>query len=221
VVPEADKCLPLRREVNLSKLDKYGNKSEYRTALLRRVQEIAWMTKETLRESKLRYKMTHDAHVWELNRGIRVGDWVFINKIVVEKGKSPKLQIPVDGPYEVRTVQSHTYTFRTANGIVTIYPDRVTKAPDPRDLHSPLPLFSRATTDNEDAAAGDLQEFVVERIISHGETTEGEHIVRVRRHGYAADADTWELAADIPMHFMVRYAKRKKIALSEVVPAEL
>jgi Chromo (CHRromatin Organisation MOdifier) domain len=66
-----------------------------------------------------------------------------------------------------------------------------------------------------------LQEFVVERIISHGETKEGEYIVRVRWHGYAADADTWEPAADIPMRFMVRYAKRKKIALSEVVPAEL
>jgi Chromo (CHRromatin Organisation MOdifier) domain len=66
-----------------------------------------------------------------------------------------------------------------------------------------------------------LQEFVVERIISHGETKEGEYIVRVRWHGYAADADTWEPAADIPMRFMVRYAERKKIALSEVVPAEL
>jgi Integrase core domain/Chromo (CHRromatin Organisation MOdifier) domain/Integrase zinc binding domain len=221
VFPEADKRPPLRREVNLSKLDECGNKSEYLTALLRRVQDIAWMPKESLRESQLRYKMAHDAHVREKNRDIRVGDWVFINKMVVEKGKSPKLQIPVDGPYEVRTVQSHTYTVRTAKGIVTINYDRVTKAPAPHDLHSPLPLFSRATTDKEDAAAFDLQEFVVERIISHGETKEGVHIVRVRWQGYAADADTWEPAADIPMHFMVRYAKRKKIALSEVVPAEL
>jgi hypothetical protein len=141
--------------------------------------------------------------------------------MLVEKGKSPKLQIPVDGPYEVRKVQSHTYTVRTANSIVTINSGRVTKAPAPRDLHTPLPLFSRAKPDNDDAAADYLQEFVVERIISQGETKEGEYIVRLRWHGYAADADTWEPAADIPMHFMVRYAKRKKIALSEVVPAEL
>jgi hypothetical protein len=69
--------------------------------------------------------------------------------MLVEKGKSPKLQIPVDGPYEVRKVQSHTYTVRTANGIVTINSGRVTKAPAPRDLHTPLPLFSRAKPDNE------------------------------------------------------------------------
>jgi Chromo (CHRromatin Organisation MOdifier) domain len=160
------------------------------------------MTKETLRESQLRYKMAHDAHVREHNRDIRVSDWLFINKMVVEKGKPPKLQIPVYGPYEVRAVQSHTYTVRTAKGIVTINSDRVTKAPDPRHLHSPLPLFSRAKTDNEDAAADDLQKFVVERIIAHGETKEGELIVRVRWHGYAAEDDTWEPAADIPMHFM-------------------
>jgi hypothetical protein len=71
VVPEADKRLPLRREVGLSKLGDCGNKSEYRTALLRRVQEIAWMTTETLRESQLRYKKAHDAHIREQNGDIR------------------------------------------------------------------------------------------------------------------------------------------------------
>jgi hypothetical protein len=107
------------------------------------------MTRETLRESQLRYKKAHDAHIREQNRDIRVGDWVCINKMLVEKGKSPALQIPVDGPYEVRKVQKHTYTVSTANGIVTINSDRVTKASAPRDLHTPLPLFSRAKPDNE------------------------------------------------------------------------
>jgi hypothetical protein len=79
VVPEADKRQPLRREVGLSKLGDCGNTSEYHKALLLRVQEIAWMTKETLRESQLSHKKAHDAHIPEQNRDIRVGDWVFIN----------------------------------------------------------------------------------------------------------------------------------------------
>jgi hypothetical protein len=32
---------------------------------------------------------------------IKDGDWVFVNKMVLERGLSIKLAIPVDGPFQV------------------------------------------------------------------------------------------------------------------------
>lgn len=180
---------------------------------------ISRLTKETLRESQLRYKEAHDARVREQNRDIKIGDWVYVNKVVVQKGKSPKLMPPVDGPYEVRHVFSHAYKIATANGLVVIGSDRVTKAPIPCDLEAPLPLFSRARGDKEvKLAQEEYQEFVVDRIVSHGRSSSDEHFVRVRWHGFKPSAETWEPTGGIPIQFLKRYAKKKNISLVKVMP---
>jgi hypothetical protein len=61
----------------------------------------------------------------------------------------------------------------------------------------------------------------VGRIISHGDLGDGTRVVRVRCHVYDDSADTWEPVSEIPMSFVPRYARRRKLALSEVLPMEL
>jgi hypothetical protein len=75
-------------------------------------------------------------------------------------------------------VHSHTYLIRTANGIVSVPSDRVTRALYPTDSRTPLPLFSRVRESQRDAEDDDVQEFVVERIISHGLLDDGQRVVR-------------------------------------------
>jgi hypothetical protein len=66
-------------------------KSAYRTALRRRVHEVSQLAKENLLEAQLTYKRAHDAFVKERNMAIKDGDWVIVNKMVLERGLSPKL----------------------------------------------------------------------------------------------------------------------------------
>lgn len=83
----------------------------------------------TLRESQFRYKAAHDARVKEKSRSVQVDDFVYVNWMFLEGGKSPKLTIAADELYEVGKVHSHTFVLGTATGLVTISSDRVTKAP--------------------------------------------------------------------------------------------
>jgi hypothetical protein len=99
--------------------------------------------------------LAHNAHFRERNADIQEGDWLFVNRVVLEKGVSSKLSIPVEGPFEVVKVHSHTYLIRTSNGIVSVPSDRVTRAPYPTDLRTPLPWFSRARESQRDAGDDD------------------------------------------------------------------
>jgi hypothetical protein len=179
VAPEAARLLPLNRKLEHVDFAIPHAKAHYRTALLRRVHAISRLAND-LEESQLRYKLAHDAHVRERNADIQEGDWLFVNREVMEKGVSPKLSIPVEGPLEVVKVHSHTHMIHTANGIVSVPSDRATRAPYPTDLRTPLPSFSRARESQRDAEDDEIQEFVVECIISYGMLDDGQPIVRVR-----------------------------------------
>lgn len=87
-----------------------------------------------------------------------MGDFVYVNWMFLEGGKSPKLTIPADELYEVRKVHSHTFVLGTATGLVTISSDRVTKAPFPQNLRGPLPFFTRAKLHEEADNIDDVQE---------------------------------------------------------------
>jgi hypothetical protein len=128
---------------------------------MRLVHAISWLAKENLEMSHLRYKLAHDAHVRETNADIQEGDWLFVNRVVLEMGVSPKLSISVEGPFEVVKVHSHTYLIRTANGIESVPSDRVFRVPYPTDLCTPLPLFSRARESQRGAEDDDVEEFLV------------------------------------------------------------
>jgi Chromo (CHRromatin Organisation MOdifier) domain len=115
--------------------------------------------------------------------------------------------------------QNLPFNLRTSGGNVIVSSDRVTKAPAPTNLSTPLPPYTRP--DQGDETGGDVEEFVVERIISHGDLDDGTRVVRVRWHGYDDSADTWEPVSEIPMSFERRYARCRRLALSAVLPTEM
>jgi hypothetical protein len=57
------------------------------------------------------------------------------------------------------------------------------------------------------------EEFAIERIVDAQYGEDGENLCRVRWVGYTPEEDTWELASNLPPHFLRRYenAKRRKL----------
>jgi hypothetical protein len=219
VVPEAANMRTLKHELFETMTGMPTTKSHYRETLMKRVHEAAQLARGNMKERQLRYKVAHYAHVRERNMQIRDGDFSYVKRMVVEQGKSPKLAIPVESLVEVLKTFSHIFKLRTSNGNVIVSSDRVTKAPAPTDLSTPLTPYTRPNQCNE--TGGDLEEFIVQRIISHEDLNDGTRVARVRWHGYDDSADIWETVSEIPMSFMRRYARRRKLALSEVLPTEL
>jgi hypothetical protein len=144
-------------------------------------------------------------------------DWVFVTKMVLERGLSPKLAIPVDWPFQVKKVFSHTYQIITVSGIATVSSDRVTTMPYPVDFSDPLPLSTRAVGAWEENEVDDVTEWVIERVMSHGKLDDGTQVVKIRWLGYTEAEDTWEPAFQIPISFIQRYAKRRHLQLAEIM----
>jgi hypothetical protein len=42
-------------------------------------------------------------------------------------------------------------------------------------------------------------------------------MVKIRWHGQDKSEDTWQEATDLPLHFIERYAKKKKLQVSDVL----
>jgi Chromo (CHRromatin Organisation MOdifier) domain len=57
------------------------------------------------------------------------------------------------------------------------------------------------------------EEFAIERIVDAQYGEDGENLCRVRWVGYTPEEDTWELASNLPPHFLRRYenSKRRKL----------
>jgi Chromo (CHRromatin Organisation MOdifier) domain len=135
---------------------------------------------------------------------------------------SPKLTLPLAGPYEVSEVDGRngTYIIKTAEGLCRVPSDRVKPAPSPRDLTSRIPSGPKPERPQED----DATEYVIERVISHGRSESGEFVVRVRWAGYGSTDDTWEKAADMPNEVLLKYERRKKLyrgTVSKVATTEV
>lgn len=219
-VPKATNSLPLRREMTKSQVGYSTDRSQYRTALLQRVHEVSKLAKENLEEPQFWYKSAHDAHIKE-NCSIEVRDCVCVNTMYPEGGVFPKVAIPAHGPYEVRQVHNHNFKLATATGFVNVSFDRVMKETFPQDLSDPLTLFTRAKTGNERNQADDVQKFVVEYVVAHGEDENGKKIVRIRWHACEDSADTWEPVGEILNNFIQGYCSKKKTPLSKVLPEKV
>jgi hypothetical protein len=178
------------------------------------VHEVSRLAKQNLHEAQLRYKK---AHYKERNMEIKDGDWVFVTKMVLERGLSPKLVIPVDGPFQVKKAFSDTYHIITVRGIATVSSDRVTTVPYPVDFSEPLRVSTRAVGACEENEVDDVTEWVIERVMSHGKLDDGTKVVKNRWLGYTEAEDTWEPAFKIPISFIQRYAKRRRLQLAEIL----
>jgi hypothetical protein len=131
---------------------------------------------------------------------------------------SPKLTLPLAGPFRVSSVDSHngTYTVVTRDGLVRVAGDRVRPAPVPRDLPGEVRLVPPPA--NPTSSAPDTVEYVIDRIVSHVRAEDGEPIARVRWAGYDSGDDTRELTKHITEEVLKKYAGRKRVSLYSLLP---
>jgi Chromo (CHRromatin Organisation MOdifier) domain len=185
------------------------DKGEWRRDFLRRSAEIGAQAKETLDRQQERYRKAYDAHVRLRNSNVEKGDFVFVRVYA----DSPKLTLPLAGPFQVCQVDKRhgTFVVRTREGIVRVANDRVRPAPIPRDLPEGIILAPRV----EPSSPGEGAEYVIDRLVGHGKSPDDEIVLRVRWAGYSDEDDTWEKAEDLPSELVRAYAKRKKLPLSD------
>jgi hypothetical protein len=194
-------------------LVKPGEKSVFRHKLLARVQRLAATAKESNLLRIERYKKVYDAKVRK--RGaVSPGDSVLVKTFMLEAGRSPKLTLPVAGPYPVVELDGVTVVIKTREGPQRVHLDRVIRCP--MDLPPGVELAEQEP-DRRSAQIGrnpddsDMQ-YVVDRIVDHAPNDANDgYLVRVRWAGYNTSDDTWEPAAALPSAFLKRYEKRKKI----------
>jgi transposase InsO family protein len=196
-------------------LDPTMTKASYRQKFLVECERLSSSVRERLKKAQERYKKAYDAHIRVRNADIRPGDMVYVRTFVTEPGRSPKLAFPASGPYLVLSRSDKTFTVRTGSGTQKVSSDRVTKAPGAQDLPPEYQLDLDLAEAREDV--GDLDESVIDRVVAHGVNDNGEYMVKIRWHGQDKSEDTWQESTDVPRHFIEKYARRKKLQVSDVL----
>jgi transposase InsO family protein len=186
------------------------DKGEWRREFLQRSAAIGAQAKETLERQQERYRKAYDAHVKLRNAKVKADDFVFVRVYA----DSPKLTLPLAGPFRVHKVDDRNGTFivETREGLVRVANDRVRPAPIPRDLPEGVILTPQAVPTVPDEGT----KYVIDRIVSHGRSENDEVIMRVRWSGYSDADDTWERVDDLPREIVEAYARRKKLPSSTV-----
>jgi hypothetical protein len=135
---------------------------------------------------------------------VKEGDFVFLRVYT----DSPKLTLLLSGPFQVRRVDKRNGTFvvRTREGLVRVENDRVRPAPVPRDLQEGIILAPPVVPTTPEEGT----EYVIERLLSHGRSTNDEVVIGVRWAGYSEADDTWEKAENLPFNLVKAYAKRER-----------
>jgi hypothetical protein len=126
------------------------DKGPWRRKFLENLAVISKKAKEKLASAQKRYKSKYDAHVRERNAKLITGYWVLV-KVFAD---SPKLTLPLAGPYELSEVDARngTYIIKTAEGLCPVPSYRVKPAPFPRDLTSRIPPGAKPERPQEDDA---------------------------------------------------------------------
>jgi Chromo (CHRromatin Organisation MOdifier) domain len=144
------------------------------------------------------------------NAKVKADDFLFVRVYA----DSPKLTLPLAGPFRVHKVDDRNGTFivETREGLVRVANDRVRPAPIRRDLPEGVILTPQAVPTVPDEGT----KYVIDRIVSHGRSENDEVIMRVRWSGYSDADDTWERVDDLPREIVEAYARRKKLPSSTV-----
>jgi hypothetical protein len=195
-----------------------STKPQLRNEFLARVADSCALAKETLAARQQRYKDAYDQHVREVTNRLEEGDLAFVKTFVAPKELSKKLVLPAVGPFLVTKVGKDRRTFqvRTAEGDITVAADRVRKCPSPSDLPHGM-LFAGEATDNEELdhdseeSMSDLEEYVVDHIVTHRRDADGRMKVKLRWFGFSSAEDTWEPLIHVPREMLHRYVRRKRL----------
>ena len=96
---------------------------------LTKLRQLLPEARRELAAAQARYKRGYDSHVRLKNQSIEDGSFVYIRREVHDPGLNPKLDSPVDGPFEVVSNYGNTFLLRIADQLVRVSSDRVTPAP--------------------------------------------------------------------------------------------
>jgi hypothetical protein len=97
--------------------------------------------------------------------------------------------------------------------------DRAIKAGASSDLLPEMQVRSRPSAPAPPSPdENPYEEFVIERLLSHGVDDDGIVVMRVRWFVFGSDDDTWEPITHLPKLLLERYAKQNKIAIEDLWP---
>jgi hypothetical protein len=164
---------------------------------------------ETVPIRQQRYKDNYDPNVQRRNTQIESGDLVYVKTFVPEPSRSPMLEFPAAGPFVIISNDVNTYLLRTRSGDQRASSDRVIKAGVSSDLLPEMQVRSRPSAPVPPSSdENPYEEFVIERLLSHGNDDHGNVVMRVRWFGFGSDDDTWKPITHLPKLLVERYAKR-------------
>jgi hypothetical protein len=145
---------------------------------------------------------------------------VYMKTYVSPRELSNKLIFPAVGPYAVINIgiDRRTYNVNTPDGEVTISVDRVRKCPFPAYLPEGMMFASNVNEENaaqsrDEDDLSDLEEYVIDHLVSQRREEKGAMNIRVRWFGHDSSSDTWEPLLHIPPEIIRRYVERKKLWL--------
>jgi hypothetical protein len=166
-----------------------------------------------------RYEDNYDRNVQRRNTQIEPGDLVYDKTFVTEPGRYPKLEFPAAGPFVVISNDENTFLLRTRSGDQQVSSDRVIKAGVSSDLLPEMQVRFRPSAPAPPSPdENPYEEFVVERLLSHGVDDDRNVVMRVRWFGFGSDNDIWEPITHLHKRLVVRYAKRNKLAIDDLWP---
>jgi hypothetical protein len=129
------------------------------------------------------------------------------------------LFFPAVSPYVVTKVGTDRRTFKvkTSDGEVTVSADRVRKCPFPADLPDGMRFATSVPEDGashsgeEEEDLSEMEEYVIDHLVSHRRDEQGTIQIRVRWFGYDYSSDTWDPVLHLPREMLQRYVKRRKL----------
>jgi transposase InsO family protein len=180
---------------------------------LLRLRELCPLAQRRLEEAQARYKRNYDGSIREKNKTTRNGDWVYVRREVHDSNVNPKLDSPVDGPFQVVKTDGHTLVLQQGETQVRVSSDRITPAPAPPSTLSPRTPMEDPGSQTTPRGEEDEPEYVVERIVGAKQLADGSLHYKVRWYGYYPEEDTWEPAHHLPKDILRRYHQRTRLRL--------
>jgi hypothetical protein len=159
-----------------------SSKAVFRQNFLRRVEKLGKDVGENVPIRQQRYEDNYDRNVQRRNTQIESGDFVYVKTFATEPDRSPKLEFPAAGPFVVISNDVNTFLLRTSSGEQRVSSDRVIKAGVPSDLLPGMQVRSRSSAFSAPPSPDEnpYEEFVIERLLSHGVDDDGNVVMRVR-----------------------------------------
>ena len=193
---------------------------ELREQWLLKLQEHMFKYKQALRSSQERYKANFDRRLRRRRKNVKAGGFVFVRveKISLsDPRRTHKLAPIASGPFRVVEVRPHTVVIEHNDIREEVSLDRVEPAPPPlesSDVVEQPTQGAESTTNAMGQRTNEDEMYVVDRLLKHRQLKERpsghfEYLVKWIGH----DTRTWEPAANLRRNMVVRYHRRKKLAL--------